>query len=706
MPKLRIQLVTANCSPGALAHLRVDQEFRTIKERVPVGTIDITLAARLRDIINDLRTRKANVVHFSAHGSPLEQIILLDDLTGEEPIEIPRETFRLLFKNVGDISLVFFNACYSHSSATEVSDLVDCAIAVSGKIKDYAALKYSSQFYAALAAGRSVQQAHEEGMIILSPDQLSEDQCPQLIRGKRSPEKVFFIRGSRHREKKKVSRRVLKLKSTSYDELFRRYGVGAECFSVHKVSNADGSSIFSYEIKGLAVCRGELRGLHFSLESAAGLVGDPSLDKTPDNLPIKWHRDRLPATRTMEQVIDQSRNRSGTFQFEVPLRPDSSPYTFGWSVWARNSDALTVWEYTNLYSEKQQVHINGNKLNPPEEFFARLVWFPVQKLIVELELPSTLSSLPFSRFFRLKQASKIPGRAIVKNKILHSIPLGNSILYAKSKSWEDNPEQDRAVNSALQHESPVRFKLVVDSPPLGSCYSLDWRLPDPPIKPEMLRIVRETKAIRESLLKYGERRKAGARDTLSKAVRGLYKSLHEQICAKYRIPGVKEDFQTTFMTYDEAARRLVVVDGYCNDGEMAARSWKFWLPFGFGVAGACFRVGASFCYSRQLDQRLPEIPEHYIPMPDSPVHEFLLTLPIDHPGLNAEMMDDSNSQRSRQLVGVLTISSTYVASKLLEICQQPLPQNKLNELIGLRDQCQIVCDRISKLFLPKSADQP
>ena len=79
-PKLRIQFVNANAVPSA--YLNIDREKRNIAEKLRLRdaaeVFDIP-AARLSDVIEALRTNKPTVVHFSAHGSPLDEIILLNE---------------------------------------------------------------------------------------------------------------------------------------------------------------------------------------------------------------------------------------------------------------------------------------------------------------------------------------------------------------------------------------------------------------------------------------------------------------------------------------------------------------------------------------------------------------------------------------------------------------------------------------------------
>src|SRR5437764_6597542 len=82
MSKLKIQFVMANAFPDAI--LRLDEEMRAIEQEFSrLGSrrpkTYTAPAARLKDVIHALDTNRPQVVHFSAHGSPISEIILLNN---------------------------------------------------------------------------------------------------------------------------------------------------------------------------------------------------------------------------------------------------------------------------------------------------------------------------------------------------------------------------------------------------------------------------------------------------------------------------------------------------------------------------------------------------------------------------------------------------------------------------------------------------
>ena len=139
--------------------------------------------------------------------------------------------------------------------------------------------------------------------------------------------------------------------------------------------------------------------------------------------------------------------------------------------------------------------------------------------------------------------------------------------------------------------------------------------------------------------------------------------------------------------------------GFVNGSEIDEIGREFWLPFGLGLGGACFRKADAQVYKRPLDGRNREKKTNYLVLPGSPIHECLLTFPIDHPELSDKDAPDLGRFRSRQLIGVVTIGTTYIASSLCALCEMP-KDGEMNlrgeSLNNLRIKCQLACD---KLFL-------
>jgi len=148
--------------------LRIDEEFREIENKVqrsPYRDL-VELIPRSVDTNSQLATQllrhRPHILHISAHGYPAE-VIPLADSNGETILVSAREfaTFIKSFKD--NIRIVFFNVCSSKACAEAVAEEIDFVIGLDGSIEDVAAIDLSSAFYQALAFGRPVKEAFENG---------------------------------------------------------------------------------------------------------------------------------------------------------------------------------------------------------------------------------------------------------------------------------------------------------------------------------------------------------------------------------------------------------------------------------------------------------------------------------------------------------------------------------------------------------------
>ena len=145
-----------------------------------------------------------------------------------------------------------------------------------------------------------------------------------------------------------------------------------------------------------------------------------------------------------------------------------------------------------------------------------------------------------------------------------------------------------------------------------------------------------------------------------------------------------------------------MVEGFANGRDLPLKSWKFWLPFGLGLGGSCFRTANTQVYRRPLDPSNGSNKHSYLLLPGSKPHECLITFPVDHPKFVKEDLPALGPFRSRQLIGVVTIGSTYKASNLRLLCEgsdEAQMQENFKDLHILRDACQATCDSISNLIL-------
>ena len=166
------------------------------------------------DLLRKLNENQPQVVHFSSHGSP--DAIILESGEGEAsgpdvpgirsaderdmkkvgPEEVavvgfgqgePQVVSKTALVNVlrscneGNLRLVVLNACSTRAHAEVLTEVVDCVVSMNQTITDRAAIKFAASFYGALAFGRSVDKAFEQGVARLSMEGIAESDTPELL---------------------------------------------------------------------------------------------------------------------------------------------------------------------------------------------------------------------------------------------------------------------------------------------------------------------------------------------------------------------------------------------------------------------------------------------------------------------------------------------------------------------------------------------
>src|SRR5579863_9033691 len=103
MAKLRILFVSANSVPGA--HLKVDAEYKSVRDKLTRRKgcdVEYNPSTTLDEVFEQIDRYKPHIVHFSAHGSPSEQIVLNNQAGEPSPVHTKalEELFRLMKGNI------------------------------------------------------------------------------------------------------------------------------------------------------------------------------------------------------------------------------------------------------------------------------------------------------------------------------------------------------------------------------------------------------------------------------------------------------------------------------------------------------------------------------------------------------------------------------------------------------------------------------
>lgn len=184
-PHIKILFLSAN--PMDTNQLRLDKEIREITEKIrnsryrDVLELVSVWAVRPDDLLQALNEHQPHIVHFSGHGSPTEEIFLIDELGRSRSIS--EKALQILFKSLKDnIQVVILNACYSYRQANAIVGSIDCVIGMNKEISDTAAIFFAASFYRAIGFGRSIKQAFEQGTLaLLLQGIFSEENTPELL---------------------------------------------------------------------------------------------------------------------------------------------------------------------------------------------------------------------------------------------------------------------------------------------------------------------------------------------------------------------------------------------------------------------------------------------------------------------------------------------------------------------------------------------
>jgi hypothetical protein len=197
MQRIKVLFLAAN--PAGTAVLRLDEEAREIEAKIRASEHRDSLelitkwAVRPDDLLQFLNQYKPQVVHFSGHGSPGDEIILLDALGS--PKAISKEALVNLFRTLtGDIRVVLLNACFSRPQGEAITEQIECAVGMNKTVGDKAAITFAAAFYRAVGFGCSVAEAFAQGRTALLLEGIPEDKTPELIARKGvDPARVILI---------------------------------------------------------------------------------------------------------------------------------------------------------------------------------------------------------------------------------------------------------------------------------------------------------------------------------------------------------------------------------------------------------------------------------------------------------------------------------------------------------------------------------
>lgn len=173
--KLKLLLLAAN-SVDTLDSRAAD-EIRAIDRAIQAAPlrekfeIQKEPALRVSDIGPLLLKHNPDLLHISGHSRETEGLVLENDL-GEMAKVQCAQLKDVLLSSGSNLQLVFFGFCHSADCAKATSTEIDFVLGVKSEISVEASLAFAPAFYAALASGKSTQQALDYGKSIVGLEKL------------------------------------------------------------------------------------------------------------------------------------------------------------------------------------------------------------------------------------------------------------------------------------------------------------------------------------------------------------------------------------------------------------------------------------------------------------------------------------------------------------------------------------------------------
>ncbi len=149
-------------NPVGTGSLQLDEEARSIQQKIRMSDyrdsvrFESRWATRSGDILQAINETNPTIVHFSGHGAPNGDLVLLNP-DGSAKL-VSKEAISMAMATASDtIRLIVFNACFSEPQAKNVIEHIDAAIGMSTSIGDEAACVFAAQLYSSIGFGRSLQ---------------------------------------------------------------------------------------------------------------------------------------------------------------------------------------------------------------------------------------------------------------------------------------------------------------------------------------------------------------------------------------------------------------------------------------------------------------------------------------------------------------------------------------------------------------------
>jgi len=352
---MRVRVLFLAANPVNTNRLRLDQEIRTIDERIQQGgsrdSIELLShwAVETGGLANLLMRRKPHVVHFSGHGSVAG--ILLESPSGGSQVAPPEavaELFRILKDN---IRCVVLNACYSEVQAKAIARFIDVVIGTSTAIGDKDAISFASGFYRAISDDRNLQDAFDLGVLEGQLLGYGRSGAPQLL-GSADPSKIVLTQDHTAGDTPPPVQSADAPPKAAYSHLSR-----STTDSVHDLLSSYKSMVAREPADADAHFQLGLCYLHLHLYDLAIKAMDKALELDPENarayyfLGLSLIRGRRPKTLS----LTETRRIEALLSTAIRLQPRNAEFYYlaailNYDYYAANGLAVPEPSYEALFN--------------------------------------------------------------------------------------------------------------------------------------------------------------------------------------------------------------------------------------------------------------------------------------------------------------------------------------------------------------------
>lgn len=187
-PRSRFSILFIAADPTDASRLRIGEELREIQKHLQSARLRTRfklefprLSLQTSDISQALLDVQPQIVHFAGHGMATGALGFENSL-GQTHFVQPGALAALFEQFADHVNCVVLNACYAEIQARAIAQHIDYVIGMSQAVSDRAAIAFTTGFYQALGAGRTVEEAYKLGCVQIKLQDIPESLVPVLIK--------------------------------------------------------------------------------------------------------------------------------------------------------------------------------------------------------------------------------------------------------------------------------------------------------------------------------------------------------------------------------------------------------------------------------------------------------------------------------------------------------------------------------------------